>query len=53
MDVEASTAYQTSDSCKNLAYLFCGDGSHITWNISSVCSWQIDYIESLTAFWDY
>lgn len=53
MDAEAFTAYQTCDSCKNLACLFHGEGAHIAWNITSVCSWQIDYIESLTPFWDY
>lgn len=52
-DAEASTVYQTCDSCQILACLFCGKVGHIAQDITSVCSWQIDYIKSLTPFCDY
>lgn len=38
---------------QRLPCLFCGEGSCPVWNITSLCSWQIDLIESLTSFWDY
>lgn len=49
-DAEASTVYQTCDSCQILSCLFCGKVGHIAQDITSVCSWQIDYIKSLTPF---
>jgi hypothetical protein len=52
-NAEPSIEYHTCDACQDLACLFCSEVGHIAWHITSVCSWEIDYIEAVTPFWDY
>lgn len=49
----AETHCRPHCDCQDLACLLCGEVGHITWDITSVCSWQIDYVEALTPPWNH